>query len=188
MFKNIKFYDKVAVQSQSVKDKLVSELGVKEEKVDVIQFSVIDDIYQPINKMLNKKDKIVIGYINSFPANKLEKLRVFIQHFNKLKDKSIELHIYGRGFPLSDLIKDNPNIKYYGFLPQEKIVETYNSFDVYLSTSIMEGFGLPIMKAKACKIPVLCYDGDLIDLVKRNTIVWNEDNIDDIRKRLRTIP
>ena len=61
-------------------------------------------------------------------------------------------------------------------------METYNSFDVYLSTSIMEGFGLPIMKAKACKVPVLCYDGNLIEIVKRNTLVWNENNIDEILK------
>ena len=80
------------------------------------------------------------------------------------------------------MIKDDPRIKYLGFLPEEKIVETYNSFDVYLSTSIMEGFGLPIMQAKACKVPVLCYDGDIPDIVKRNTLIWNDANLEEIIK------
>ena len=163
-YKNIKFYDKVAVSSQKSKERLITEFGVEEEKIDVFQFNVIDDIYQPVNKQ--KNNKLIIGYINGFGANKLEKLKVFIEHFKKLKDDSIELYIYGRGFPLENQIKNEKNIKYYGFLPQDKVVETYNSFDAYLSTSIMEGFGLPIMKAKACKVPVLCYDGDLIEIVK----------------------
>ncbi len=179
-YKNIKFYDKVAVFSQKSKERLITEFGVEEGKIDVFQFNVIDDIYQPFNKQ--KNNKLIIGYINSFGGNKLEKLKVFIEHFKKLKDDSIELHIYGRGFPLENQIKNEKNIKYYGFLPQDKVVETYNSFDVYLSTSIMEGFGLPIMKAKACKVPVLCYDGNLIEIVKRNTLVWNENNIDEILK------
>ena len=177
-YKNIKFYDKVAVSSQKSKERLITEFGVEEGKIDVFQFSVIDDIYQPFNKQ--KNNKLIIGYINGFGANKLEKLKVFIEHFKKLKDDSIELHIYGRGFPLENQIKNEKNIKYYGFLPEEKVMETYNSFDAYLSTSIMEGFGLPIMKAKACKAPVLCYDGDLIEIVKRNTLIWNESNIDEI--------
>ncbi len=180
-YQYIKFYDKVAVSSQKSKERLITEFGVEDKKIDVFQFSVIDDIYQSSNKQKNN-NKLIIGYINSFAGNKLEKLKIFIQHFKKLKDDSIELHIYGRGFPLEDQIKNEKNIKYYGFLPQDKVVETYNSFDVYLSTSIMEGFGLPIMKAKACKVPVLCYDGDLIEIIKRNTLIWNENNIDEILK------
>lgn len=73
-------------------------------------------------------------------------------------------------------------MKYLGFLPEEKIVETYSSFDVYLSTSTVEGFGLPIMQAKACKVPVLCYDGDIPEIVKRNTLLWNDDNLPEIIK------
>ena len=57
-----------------------------------------------------------------------------------------------------------------------------NSFDVYLSTSTIEGFGLPIMQAKACKIPVLCYDGEIPDITKRNTLVWNYENLEEIIK------
>ena len=180
-YENIRLYDKVGVYSQKFKERLINEFGVKEEKIEVLQFSVVDDIYQPLNRSENiKRDKIVIGYINGYGANKVEKLKVFIEHFRKLKDSSIELHLYGKGFPLLDEIKNAENIKYYGFLPQEKVVETYNSFDAYLSTSTMEGFGFPIMKAKACKVPVLCYDGDLIEIVKRNTLLWDENNIDEI--------
>ena len=38
------------------------------------------------------------------------------------------------------------------------------------------------MQAKACKVPVLCYDGDLPEIVKKNTLIWNDENLEDILK------
>ena len=128
------------------------------------------------------KAKVIIGFINNFTENKTEKLKAFIEIFKKMGDKSLEFHIYGKGFPFIYLIKDDNRIKYLGFLPEEQIVETLNSFSAYLSTSTVEGFGIPIMQAKACKVPVLCYDGDIPDLVKRNTLVWNDENVEETIK------
>jgi hypothetical protein len=177
---NLKDYDFVFAVSQEVLQRLVSDFGVDREKVEVSN-DIIPDKFKPLN-VEKDKNKVVIGFINNFTENKTEKLRLFIETFKKINDKNLEFHIYGKGFPFIDLIKDDNRIKYLGFLPEEKIVETYNSFDAYLSTSTVEGFGLPIMQAKACKIPVLCYDGDMPDLVKRNTLVWNDENLEEIIK------
>ena len=177
---NLKDYDFVFARSQKVLQRLVSDFGVDREKVEVSN-DIIPDKFKPL-KVEKDKNKVVIGFINNFTENKTEKLRLFIETFKKINDKNLEFHIYGKGFPFIDLIKDDNRIKYLGFLPEEKIVETYNSFDAYLSTSTVEGFGLPIMQAKACKTPVLCYDGDMPDLVKRNTLVWNDENLEEIIK------
>ncbi len=177
---NLKDYDFVFAVSQEVLQRLVSDFGVDREKVEVSN-DIIPDKFKPLN-VEKDKNKVVIGFINNFTENKTEKLRLFIETFKKINDKNLEFHIYGKGFPFIDLIKDDNRIKYLGFLSEDKIVETYNSFDVYLSTSTVEGFGLPIMQAKACKIPVLCYDGDMPDLVKRNTLVWNDENLEEIIK------
>lgn len=42
--------------------------------------------------------------------------------------------------------------------PQEKICEFYNSCDIFISTSWLEGFGLPALEAMACAIAVACTD------------------------------
>jgi glycosyltransferase involved in cell wall biosynthesis len=42
--------------------------------------------------------------------------------------------------------------------PQEKIYEFYNSCDIFISPSLVEGFGLPALEAMACGIPVVCTD------------------------------
>ncbi len=177
---NLKDYDFVFARNQNILQKLVSDFGVDREKIEVSN-DIIPDKFKPL-KVEKDKGKVIIGFINNFTENKTEKLKLFIEIFKKISDKSLEFHIYGKGFPFIDLIKDDNRIKYLGFLPEEQIVETLNSFSAYLSTSIVEGFGIPIMQAKACKVPVLCYDGDIPDLVKSNTLVWNDENLEEIIK------
>ncbi len=41
------------------------------------------------------------------------------------------------------------------FLSREQLAEIYNTFDVYVQFSISEGFGMPIVEAKACGVPVM---------------------------------
>lgn len=178
----VDMYDHILPVSNLTKQKFMRMFGGDESKFTVIP-PIIDDNYKPIN-IEKESGKTVIGYINSFSFNKIKNLNTFISAFKAAKRDDLELHIYGKNFPSMDLIKGDNRIKYFGFLPEDKAVETYNSFDFYLSTSIIEGFGIPIMKAKACKVPVLCYDGDLDTLVKGNTILWNENNISQILEKL----
>ena len=177
---SIKQYDFVFAINEKIKERLISDFQVDKEKVEV-SHDIIPDKFQAM-EMQRNKNKTVMGFINNFTENKTEKLKKFIELFKNLKDDNLEFQIYGKGFPFNDLIKDNTRIKYLGFLPEDKIVETYNSFDVYLSTSTVEGFGLPIMQAKVCKIPVLCYDGEIPNITKRNTLLWNNENLEEIIK------
>ncbi len=171
-------YDYILAVSEIARDQALKLLDLDKSKISIL-YDIVEDKFRPLNT--NKSnDKVIIGYINNFSQNKMEKLKVFINTFKKLKGKEFELRLYGRNFYFNDLIKSDKRIKYCGFLPENRIVEVTNGFDAYLSTSTIEGFGLPIMQAKACKIPVLCYDGKIPHIVKRNTIVWNEENLEAI--------
>jgi len=177
---NIEKYDFVFARSENTQKRLIQNFGVDPKRIEISN-DIIPDKFQP--KIVEKaNDKTVIGFINNFTENKSIKLKLFIERFKQYKNDLLEFRIYGKGFPFNNLIKDDLRIKYFGFLPEEKIVDTYNSFDIYLSTSTIEGFGTPIMQAKGCKIPVLCYNGDIPDLVKRNTILWDDENLEEIIK------
>ncbi len=179
-YKNIKKYDFVFAISENAQKRLISDFEVNQTKLEISN-DIIPDNFQP-KPMEKTKNKTIIGFINNFTENKSEKLKYFIEKIKQIKDDSLEFQIYGKGFPFQELIKDDPRIRYLGFLPEEKIVDTLNSFSVYLSTSTVEGFGMPIMQAKACKIPVLCYDGDIPEIVKRNTLLWNDKNLEEVIK------
>jgi len=52
-------------------------------------------------------------------------------------------------------------------LTDELLVESYNSFDVLLSASMSEGFGLPTLEAMACGVPSIMPDNSAnTELVK----------------------
>ena len=177
---NPKNYDYVITSGETTKEKIIKHFGVSGDNIGIVPY-IIPEKFFVTGTYTNKSKKRIIGYINGQGFNKTPKLKLFIEHFKKFKNNDIEFHIYGKGFPFQNLIKDT-NIKYFGFLPENKLVDTLSKFDAYLSTSTIEGFGLPIIQAKACKVPVLCYDGDIPQLVKRNTLLWKDDNLLEIIK------
>ena len=44
-----------------------------------------------------------------------------------------------------------------GFAPESRLVQIYDSFDVFVFPSYYEGFGLPILEAQARDLPVIIY-------------------------------
>jgi len=53
------------------------------------------------------------------------------------------------------LAKEHKNIHRIGFVSQEELVGLYNSASVFLMPSLYEGFGLPVLEAMACGVPVI---------------------------------
>ncbi len=174
-FVRLNEFDHVITISEIIAQLIENLLYIDKSKISVVPDIIDTDRFKKIKK--EKSNKTVIGYINSFGAHKLAKLEAFIKIFKQIKDDNLEFRIYGSGFPRIDLIADDKRIKYFGRLDESVIVDTYNDFDVYLQTSTREGFGIPVVKAKACEVPVLCYNGSLPDIVKRNTVLWREDNL-----------
>lgn len=174
-------YDYVISTSEIIRDFAIKYLGVSKNKITII-YPMVETKFRPLPS--KKSNKIIIGYLNGYArADRLKMLKAFILIFKTIKDDSLELRLYGRGFPLQNLIKEDKRIKYLGFVPEERIVKITNTFDVFLSTSLKEGFGYPIMQAKSCKIPVLSYNGYLPEIVKRNTLLWDESNINSLIER-----
>jgi len=174
-YRYLSTYDFIFARTKEIAESLTEKYGIDKGKIDV-QGPIIEYSYSPIkNKIKNKK--VRIGYINNFGWNKAPMLLYFIQKIREYKNEDIELVIYGPNFPYGQFIHNDKRIKYLGFLPDSELPKVLGSFDVYLSTSTYEGFGAPIAKAKAMKVPVLCYDGFLPEITKRNTCLWNRENL-----------
>lgn len=171
-------YDHIIASSELIKTVLVEFLVINPEKISVIPLIIDTDKFKKLKNVHPDRKKTTIGYINTFGGNKSEKLKTFIEAFKKTKDIDLELRIYGPGFPFASLIKDDSRIKSFGPIYDDaEMNKIYNTFDVYLQTSTIEPFGIPPMKAKAAQVPVLCYDGRLPEIVKRNTILWHDYDI-----------
>ena len=131
-------------------------------KADIIIPPGIDKRFRP-KKV--KKDKITLGFFANFSYRKgLDKA---VEVFKIVKQKyDVKLIIaggslkslYQREFNLFELTKGLKDVEILGEVPEEKIVDLYNSFDFYLFPSLIEGFGIPIIESMACGVPVLVFE------------------------------
>lgn len=178
-FDFLPFYDHVLARTEEISKRLQADYSIGKEKI-TIQGPIIEQRYYRSNTARKEGSKVIIGYVNNFNWNKSEMLYKFISTFKEIKSKDMEFHIYGPRFPFLDEIKADPRIKYHGFLPEAEAPSVMAGFDLYLSTSTYEGFGIPIAKAKAMKIPVLCYNGNIPEITKRHTCLWDQHTLNSV--------
>lgn len=102
--------------------------------------------FKAVKKFFDKhKDLKTILYINAEPSQK------YAGH------NLIEL-LKQNEFDLDKVVFTNPaKLNTYPNSPDEMAV-LYNSFDILMNASSGEGFGVPIIEAQACGVPVLSHD------------------------------
>lgn len=151
--------DKIITPSIQTKDELVRRMRVPKEKITVINHG-IEKKFRPTKK---KQDRQVIGYLGALSGRK--NVSMLIEAFALMDRKfktDAELHIWGgKSFQYSNLramVKRmglEERVKFKGYVPEDRIVDVYNSFTIFAFPSMFEGFGLPILEAQRCGIPVL---------------------------------
>jgi len=122
-----------------------------------------------------KEREDVIGYVGSFAVHK--RVGRFLKERENaqsiLKQYRIELH-GSKGVQLHRLQRkyDNRNgVKFCGSLGPDRIVDRLNSFKAFVSPTAWESYGLPIIEAVACGVPVFVYsDSQITPEVKRYAV------------------
>lgn len=146
----IKFSNIITVVSNETKKELLKKFNIKESKIKVI--------YNPL-LFSNSKVK------NNFKINDIPKILIMGTKENKnlknivlaIKGLNVRLNIIGQLSSAQKKILKNNNIKYdnsYNLNYRELEINYLNS-DFLLFPSTYEGFGLPIIEAQSCGLPVI---------------------------------
>ncbi len=162
--------NEIAVLSEFSKNLLINNYNVPGGKIKVIpggvdtqRFALVGNKKETIKRQLSlPKDKIILLTIRRFtPRMGLENLIETMSNVVKEK-KNVLLVIGGAGFlkeRLECLVNRyalEENIQFRGFIPEEQLPLYYQAADVFiLPTIALEGFGLIIVEALACGMPVL---------------------------------
>ena len=179
---------RIIANSTQTRDELVDRLDVNPQKICVIPLGV-DEGFKPAARKTSNRH--TIGFFGNYTYRK--RVDVAISAF-KLVNQKIDANlvlaggeiqtIYQRHFDMQRLIAGVKNVELLGHVPEDQLPELYNRFDVMLFPSMYEGFGLPILEAQRCGVPVLTLrEARIPDEVKRETIVC-EDVADMAEKAL----
>jgi len=153
-------------------------------KIEYIPHGIDTNVFKPINISKSKLRTQIEAYppipedcflIVDVAANigSRKQIPLLLKTFKKFAKKHSDVHIYlhsntsatlGKSYDLLSFVNAlgiedrvhfpavNPILEGVG---DEELCKIYNAADVYVSNSVAEGFGLPILEAQACGTPVI---------------------------------
>lgn len=142
-------YDTIVAVSEGTRDDLMEYLHVEPERIRIIRSGIYDEL-----EAREKPDNVTrVGFMGQLDRRKRADLLIEAFQTSSLD----ELVIAGKGADESILratAGDDSRIKFIG-LVTSNWVGFYNSLDVFVLPTWLEGYGLPIVEAMACKKPVI---------------------------------
>lgn len=182
-----------AVLSESSK-KDVLRFGIKEELITVIPPGTDTEKYLP-KKDQDAKEKIIL-HVGRLKKYKSTHHLLYAAKVLKERRKDFRVIIVGDGDDLPRLKKIAKKleldkiVKFTGFVPEEKKIEYYQNGTLLVENSVKEGWGLIVMEANACGIPVIASRvPGIVDAVKeyKSGFLYEYGNINELVTKIETL-
>ncbi len=190
--------------SEFSKQEIHRFLRVPLEKITVT-YNALDDCFRPADK--KNADVPFILYVgNLHPRKNLVRL---VEAFVKLKREhrtDLSLKIVGqKAWLYGDIFESvrksglESSVHFTGYVSQDELVQTYQNATVMVYPSLYEGFGLPVLEAMGCGVPVVTSKStslvevaqnaaELVDPTSADSIcegIWNVISSERRRQELR---
>ncbi|NLF00061.1 MAG: glycosyltransferase family 4 protein [Anaerolineales bacterium] len=144
-------------------------LGIGPERINVVYHGV-DPAFRPISRAdveafrqragLPARYALFVGTLE--PRKNLARL---VEAFARVRDDTLHLVLAGgKGWFYDELYARVETlglqhaVTFAGYVPQEDLPLWYNAATAFVYPSLYEGFGLPVVEAQACGVPVLTSD------------------------------
>lgn len=155
--------------SEFTKSEMMKLWKIPPEKIDIVPCAYSDDLHreedpqrlQAVKKKYDLPEQFVLFVGNSNPRKNLERL---IKAFDTAKEKNVfphQLIIAGeQGWKFDQQkatreCKQPENIHFIGFVPDEDMAALYSAASLFVFPTLYEGFGIPVLEAQICGVPVL---------------------------------
>ncbi len=171
----LNFADRIIAISEHAKRDVITTFNIPEEKIDVVYLGIdfnkfkkvddkkeIDDFMAEYN--LPRKYLLYVG--TDYPHKNLKNLFIAyskIMHLSEMRDYYLVIagnnsYIKGPGYLNTYLEPIKHRVVSLGHFADEKMHLLYNASDICILPSLYEGFGLTVLEAFACGVPLICSD------------------------------
>lgn len=161
---------KIISVSEDNKKQIIKFLKVPESKIEVVYHGLEESFRrvvarERIQSVLNKygiSKKYILCVANNVLNKNLERL---VKSFNLLKERCKEpcqLVIAGtegftknRALWAQNIKRKYPNIIFTGYIDHKELPYLYSGAQVFVFPSLCESFGMPLLEAMACHVPIV---------------------------------
>jgi glycosyltransferase involved in cell wall biosynthesis len=163
----------LATVSEYSKQDLVRTYGLSPDKITVVH-GAADERFRPLSS--TEKDAatreltggapyfLYVGMMH--PRKNLVRLLQAYDRFRRSRAGVVKLVLAGPGlFKTGEMYRTwrqmafQDDVVFLGVVPRERLVRVYGAAAAFLYVSSFEGFGLPVLEAMACGVPVIASDG-----------------------------
>ena len=148
------------------------------------------------NKYGFNNDDIIILSVGSI--KKIKGSNILLEAFLNLgkeyiKANNLKLIYVGDGIMRNELEEKiveknlNPHVKFFGYIPHEKVPEIYKLADIYVISSLFEGMSISLLEAMFNGLPIVGTDVNGINNLithKKNGLLFEKENIDDLKNKI----
>jgi glycosyltransferase involved in cell wall biosynthesis len=200
-FHNILKADRFIVTTEAIRNELMDFSGVPEGKIDVIPLAPSGN-YHPVDKELREGKENADRYAKGayiLYAGTLEprkNIHVLMNAFSLIRNKfKLKLVLVGgKGWLYDEILKMpealglKEDIIFTGYVSEERLLYLYNYASVFVYPSLYEGFGIPVIEAMSCGVPVVVSDiPSLREVSGGAAMVFNPSDHEELACRLEQI-
>jgi len=197
-----KFLDKansVATVSQFSKQDILQHYNISPEKINVV-YSAAKQNFQPVseevklqikeNYSVNKEYFLYTGAIH--PRKNLLNLLKAFSVFKKRQQSSTKLLVAGRlAWKYDSFIKSLETYKYrddvvlLNYLEESELVKITASAYAVVYPSLFEGFGVPVLEAMQCEVPVITSEASAMQEIAGDAALYADaENYHDLAEKM----
>lgn len=167
IYKKLHKAKRIITSSYSTETKLTNYFPRLRGKTQTIHLGVDPKRFKPSN---NRGKRLKIGFLGNITPIMREQIKDILINFPNVE---FEFGGYSKKYEYEELTKF-PNFKYLGFIKEEKLASFYNTKDIFIYNSEIEGFGLIPLEAMASGCALISSNVDsLPEVIKRGGMLIN---------------
>lgn len=194
--------DRIATVSEFSKQDIIKTYGIAASKIDVI-YNGVSSVFKPLSQAEKEKIKAELNLQTPYflyhgsihPRKNILTLLKAFELFKHQNQTDHQLILIGRKAwqtnevdSFYDQMKYKRDVRFLGKQPDEKLAQILTCADASIYPSYFEGFGLPVIEAFACGVPVITSKNTSMEEITYGAaFLFDAESAEDLAKQMITL-